>query len=93
MSQNFPVLVQVGPGFLKIFRSWSESVLDFSNFSGPGPIRSWISQNFWSWSGPVLNFSKFFGPGPVWSWDGSGPWIPDAYVNLSGTLGGSKSLQ
>ena len=83
--------VRLGPRFPKFCWSRSEPVLDVPKFSGPGG--SWISQNFSSWSGPILNSPKFFGPGPVWSWDGSGPWIPDAYVNLPGTLGGPKSLQ
>ena len=34
--------VRLGPRFSKIFWSWSGSVRDFSNFVGPGPVRSEI---------------------------------------------------
>ena len=67
------VPVRIDPGFLKSTWSWSQSVLDVPKFSGPGPGRSWISQNFpvlvrvgpgflkffRSWSDSVLDFSKF----------------------------------
>ena len=32
-------LTRVDPRFLKFSRSWSELVLDWSKFSGPGPVR------------------------------------------------------
>ena len=35
--RKYLVLVRVGPRFLKPFRSWSDLVLDFSIFFGPGP--------------------------------------------------------
>ena len=37
ISKTVSVLVRAGPEFLKFSRSWSELVLDFQNFSGPGP--------------------------------------------------------
>ena len=72
---NFFFLVRVGPGFLKIFWFWSESVLDLSNilalvrsgpifpiFFGPGPVDSgpWIPR-------PQLTryFNSDFGFGPI----------------------------
>ena len=39
-ASTYSVLVWVGPGFLQFSRFWSELVLDFVNFSGPGTVRS-----------------------------------------------------
>ena len=57
----------------------SESVRDFQNFGGPGPVWSRVLKFFsvlvpfgpkfrnfsWSWSGSVPSFGIFLGPGPV----------------------------
>ena len=78
MSQNFLVLVRVGPEFLEIFRFWSDSVLDFSKFlvlvrSGPKFLK-----NFWSWSGLVLEPDR-----TAWSWT-SRFWSVDPWLVVNG---------
>ena len=75
----------------------SDLIQDLLNFLGPGPSRSWISQNFESWCGPkFLNFLSWSGArtGPertAWSWY-SRFWAVDPWVVLN-VCGHVRELQ